>query len=215
MIRSPIMFRFPYSRTPAFWALAPWLLACGLFSAGVRINGANDAIALQTPTGTESFTGILKLIYRQKYNLAITQLEQVLEKNPADGEALTYLATANLYQNLDFSKAKKEFDAAFKAGGGATFFVTHSHEHFSTGDVVDYCRGWLHLRGTGLEFVPIEGNHHFKAGYNEVEEFKVNRLSKKVFHLKVADKNQNFRGRSNSEIEPLLIIALYKSFAHN
>jgi hypothetical protein len=101
------------------------------------------------------------------------------------------------------------------AGGGATFFVTHSHEKLNTADVVDYCRGWLHLRKDMVEFAPIEGNHGFKIKYNEVEEFKRNRLSKSTFHIKLNGKSQNFRGRSNGELEPLLIIALFKSFTRS
>lgn len=158
---------------------------------------------------------ILDLIRRQKYDEAITRLEQVLERDPSNSEALTYMATANLYHDLNFAKAKKEFEDAFKAGGGATFFVTHSHEKFTTGDVVDYCRGWLHLRRDGVEFVPTEGTHGFKHKFSEVKEFKRNRLSKSAFHIKVGGKSQNFRGRSNTELEPLLIIALYKSFTPN
>jgi tetratricopeptide (TPR) repeat protein len=155
----------------------------------------------------------LDLIRRQQYAEAITRLEQILEANPTNGEARTYLATANLYNDLNFTKARKDFDEAFKAGGGATFFVTHSHEKLSSDDVVDYCRGWLHLRKEGVEFVPIEGPHGFKLHFSEIEEFKQNRFSKTVFHIKVGNKNQNFRGRSASELEPLLILAVYKSFA--
>jgi hypothetical protein len=176
---------------------------------------ASGNAAIQTPADSPAWAPILDLIYRQRYNEAITRLEQVLEKNPANGEALTYMATANLYHDLNFTKAQKEFAEAFKAGGGATFFVTHSHEKLNTDDVVDYCRGWLHLRPDGVEFVPTEGSHGFKARYNEVEEVKRNRLSKKFFHIKVGGKSQNFRGRSSSDLEPLLIIALYKSFARN
>lgn len=192
------------------WRAIPisWLAFCLLLT-GVR---ANKPAALQAPTDSPAFAGVLNLIYRQKYNEAITQVEQVLEKNPGNGEALTYLATAKLYHDLNFTKAKKEFEDAFKAGGGATFFVSHSHEKFNTEDMVDYCRGWLHLRRDGIQFVPTEGPHGFKLKYTEVEEFKTNRLSKIVFHIKVGGKSQNFRGRSNSDLEPLLIIALYKSF---
>jgi len=184
------------------------LLFC-LLLPGIRAMSAVH----QAPRERAESTRILDLLYRQKYNEAITRLERVLERNPVDADALTYMATANLYLELNFLKSMKEFDTAFKAGGGATLFVTHSHERFSTGDVVDYCRGWLHLRSDALEFVPIDGNHGFKSRYQEVEELKTNRLSKKVFHIRVGEKNQNFRGRSNSEGEPLLIIALYKSFA--
>jgi tetratricopeptide (TPR) repeat protein len=167
----------------------------------------------QAPKAAEVIA--LDLIRRQQYAEAITRLEQILESNPNNGEALTYLATANLYNDLNFSKAKKEFEKAFKAGGGATFFVSHSHEKLSTDEIVDYCRGWLHLRKGSVEFIPIEGNHGFKVQLTEVVEFKQNRFSKTVFHIKVGEKNQNFRGRSVSELEPLLILAVYKNLALN
>lgn len=157
----------------------------------------------------------LDLIYRQKYNDAITRLEQILEREPGNTEAMTFMATANLYQSLDFAKAQQNFEEAFKAGGGATFFVIHSHESFNTDDVVDYCRGWLHLRRDSVEYVPIEGTHALKLTYSQVGEFKRNRLTKKAFHITVGGKNQNFRGRSNSETEALLIVALYNRFTRN
>ncbi|HVQ37034.1 MAG TPA: hypothetical protein VMS31_05855 [Pyrinomonadaceae bacterium] len=193
-----------YSRRLAPVAILIGLLATSDVSAGGKA-------AVQTPTDP----AILDLLYRLKYNEAITRLEQVLEKDPQNGEALTYTATAMLYQDLNFTKAKREFEEAFKVGGGATFFVTHSHEKFNTDDVVDYCRGWLHLRKDGVEFVPTEGRHGFQVKYNEVEEFKTNRLSKSTFHIKVGGKSQNFSGRTKGELEPLLIIALYKSFTRN
>ncbi len=158
---------------------------------------------------------ILDLIYRQKYDDAITRLEEVLEKDPKNAEALTYMATANLYLHQNFTTALEDFKEAFNAGGGATFFVTHSHEKFNTDYVADYCRGWLHLRKDGIEFVPSEGAHGFKISYTEVEELKVNRLSKRAFHIKFNQKSQNFYTRSNTELEPLLIIALQKSFTRN
>lgn len=197
-----------YSRSSVLIAIPIGLLAFGFLIIGVQ---ASRQAEIRAPTDP----AILNLIYRQNYNEAITRLERVLERNPGNGEALTYLATAMLYHDLNFTKAKMEFEEAFKAGGGATFFVTHSHEKFSTDDAVDYCRGWLHFRADGVEFVPTEGSHGFKIKYNEVEEFKKNRLSKTAFHIKVGGKSQNFRGRSNSELEPLLIIALYKSFIRN
>lgn len=206
------MFRFSHQTRSGLRAILVSLLVYWLVLSGV---GPSVSAASQGSDGPAAFDGIRNLIYRQKYNDAIVQLEQVLEKTPRNGEALTYMATANLYQSLAFTKALKDFKEAFQAGGGATFFVTHSHENFSTADVVDYCRGWLHLRAGGIEFIPIDGTHGFKLKYSEVEEFKINRLSKKVFHIKAGEKNQNFRGRSNSDIEPLLIVALYQSFARN
>jgi tetratricopeptide (TPR) repeat protein len=169
------------------------------------------------PAAAQSTTNaaILDLIHRQKYNDAITKLEEILERDPKNAEALTYMATANLYLHLNFTTALEDFKDAFNAGGGATFFVTHSHEKFNTDYVADYCRGWLHLRKDGIEFVPSEGAHGFKLSYRDVEEFKVNRLSKRAFHIKFNQKSQNFYTRSNTEFEPLLIIALHKSFTRN
>jgi len=201
------MFRTShYSRSAAVIAIG--LIISSLLAKPAHMSGQTIAQSSTNPA-------ILDLIYRQKYNDAISRAEQVLESDPRNGEALTYLATANLYQTLNFSKAQTEFEEAFKAGGGATFFVTHSHEVLNTTDVVDYCRGWLHLRRDSVEFVPIEGSHGFKVNYNQVGEFKRNRLTKKAFHIKVGEKSQNFRGRSNSDLEALLIVALYRIFAGN
>ncbi len=208
-IKITTMFRTSNdSRLLALIATRIVLLVFSLVTMGVHAGG-------QTTNQSSTGQAILDLIYRQKYNDAITSIEQVLEREPGNSEALTFMATANMYQTRDFFKAQKEFEGAFKAGGGATFFVTHSHEMFTTGDVVDYCRGWFHLRRDGIQFVPIESPHGFKLQFNQVEEFKRNRLSKRVFHIKVGGKSQNFRGRSNTELEPLLIIALYKSFTQN
>lgn len=192
----------------AITRLLKTICACaGLTALLVLANGISA-----NQQASPSSAGALDLIHRQKYDEAITQLEQVLEKEPGNSEALTYMVTANLYRSRNFFKAKDEFREAFNAGGGATFFVTHSHEKFTTSDVVDYCRGWLHLRKDSVEFSPIDGSHGFKTQVTQVTEFAVNKLSKKAFHIKAGGKSQNFRGRSNTDLEPLLIVALYKSF---
>lgn len=197
-----------YSRLIAlfmiFIGLLPYLMLKHKVNASAQTT-AQSAIDPVIPT----------LIHRQKYNEAITRLDQILEREPQNGEALTYMATANLYQNLEFTKAQREFEEAFKAGGGATFFVTHSHEEFTTDDIADYCRGFFHLRKERLEFVSVDGTHTIKVPFSELKEFKQNRLSRKAFHIKFGGKSQNFQGRSNTELEVLLIIALYKSFTGN
>lgn len=176
-----------------------------LFGKGIEANQ-------QTVSSSSVGPAVLNLIQSQKYDAAITQLEQVLEREPGNSEALTYMATANLYRSRNFFKAQTEFKEAFKAGGGATFFVTHSHEMFTTADVVDYCRGWLHLRKNSVEFSPTDGGHGFKVQVDQIAEFAINKLSKKAFHIKAGGKSQNFRGRSNTDLEPILIVALYKNF---
>ena len=193
--------------------LALLLIFIGLLPYPLLKHSAN--VRAQTTVQSAIEPVIPTLIYRQKYNEAIMRLEQILEREPQNGEALTYMATANLYQNLEFTKAQREFEEAFKAGGGATFFVTHSHEEFTTDDIADYCRGFLHLRKDRLEFVSVEGGHVLKVPFSELKEFKQNRLSRKAFHIKFGGKSQNFQGRTNTELEVLLIIALYKSFTGN
>lgn len=195
-----------YSRSSALIVFVLHLIIGTLLASPAHFSGQEGAPS--SPNAT-----VLDLIYRQKYNDAITKAQQMLESDPRNGETLTYLATANLYQTLNFTQGETEFDDAYKAGGGATFFVTHSHEALNTEDVVDYCRGWLHLRRDSVEFVPLEGSHGFKVNYNQVDEFKRNRLTKKAFHIKVGEKSQNFRGRSNNELEALLIVALYRKFS--
>lgn len=170
----------------------------------------NFCVNQNTPSDA---TRVLNLIRNQRYNDALTLLERILEKDPKNGEALTYLATANLYLDRNFTKAKEEFDCAYQQGGGATFLVSHSHENVLAADeIVDYCRGWLHLRRSGIQFVPLEGDHGFNLAFSEVSEFKQNRFGKSLFHIKVGGKNQNFRGRTGLDLEALLIIAVYKSF---
>ena len=183
--------------------------------ASIAVLLAIELLIGQAAAQSNSSHAVLDLIYRQKYDDAITRLEEVLERDPKNAEALTYMATANLYLHQNFTTALEDFKEAFNAGGGATFYVIHSHEKFNTDYVADYCRGWLHLRKDGIEFVPADGSHGFKISYSEVEELKVNRLSKRAFHIKFRNKSQNFYTRSNSEFEPLLIIALQKSFNKN
>jgi len=194
------------SRLIALLALSTALL---IFTLPTRVDSR------QSSTQSSTNATALSLIYRQKYNDAITRLEETLEREPGNLEAQTLMATANFYQSLDFGKAQKDFEEAFKAGGGATFFVSHSHEIVNSDDIVDYCRGWLHLRRDSIEFVPIEGSHGFKVTFGQVEEFKRNRLTKRIFHIKFDGKSQNFRGRSNTETEALLIVALYNRFTRN
>jgi tetratricopeptide (TPR) repeat protein len=154
-----------------------------------------------------------RLIRQQRYNDAINLLEQRLETSPDDGEALAYFGAAKLYADHDFLKAQEMFERSFRAGGGASFFVSHSHESAMSGeDITSYCRGWLHLRRGGLEFVPEDGEHGFKMPFADVVELKQNRL-KTFFHLKRGGANQNFRPRTSDERETLLILALYKKFS--
>jgi tetratricopeptide (TPR) repeat protein len=155
----------------------------------------------------------LDLIGRQRYDDAINRLEQILETRPAEPEALTLLATAQLYADKDFLKAQKAFEAAFRAGGGASFFVNHSHEKLGGSELADYCRGWLHLRKDGVRYVPSDGDHGFSRPYSGIVEFQPNRWRKALFHIKYAEKNQNFRGRTGDESEALLVVALFKKFA--
>jgi tetratricopeptide (TPR) repeat protein len=183
------------------------LLACLLLQAGA------SASTHAPQTSGSPADSVLNLIRLQRYNDALNRLEQMLESRPNEPEALTYLATAQMYLDKDFLKAQKSFEEAFRAGGGASFFVSHSHEKIGGNDLVDYCRGWLHLRKSGVRFVPVEGEHGFEQVYSNITEVQRNRFAKTLFHIKYAEKSQNFRGRTGDESEALLVVALFKKFA--
>ena len=158
-------------------------------------------------------SGALDLIRQQRYNDAINKLEQLLEAEPGQAKAVGYLGTAHLYGDRDFARAQKLFEESFRAGGGATFWVSHSHEKLTSGEMADYCRGWLHLGKGEVEFAPDNSEHAFRLRDSDIREFKQNRLSRVVFHIQVEKKTYNFRPRSGDEREVWLILALYKKFA--
>jgi hypothetical protein len=154
-----------------------------------------------------------ELIRQARYDAAITKLEQVLEVEPNQPDALMYMATAHLYSERDFLKANEGFEKSFQAGGGAAFWVSHSHETtLSTGDLTDYCRGWLYLRKGEVEFIPEDGEHGFRLSYSDIKEFKQNRSAPSMFHIKDGKKNYNFRPRTEDKSEVWLILALSQKF---
>jgi len=153
-----------------------------------------------------------ELIQQARYDAAIGRLEEVLEAEPNHPDALMYMGTAILYSERDYLKAKEWFEKSFRAGGGAAFLVSHSHEVLSTGDLADTCRGWLFLRKGEAEFASDKSEHAFRLSHSEIKEFKQNRLTRQMFHIEREKKNFNFRPRSGEEGEVLLILALYKKF---
>jgi tetratricopeptide (TPR) repeat protein len=166
--------------------------------------------SLQNPPNSTS--AALELIRQQRYNDALNILEQVLEATPAQPEALAYLGTVHLYAFHDFLKAQKLFEESFRAGGGATFWVSHSHENLGTGELADYCRGWLHLRKGELEFAPVNEEHGFRLANSEIKEFKQNRAVRRLFHVRSNKKTYDFRPRTGDTREIWLILILYKKF---
>ncbi|HJQ23821.1 MAG TPA: hypothetical protein VKA60_07875 [Blastocatellia bacterium] len=153
-----------------------------------------------------------ELLRQQRYNEAITRLEQALEARPADAQALAFMGAAVLYSERNFVKAQKLFEQSFAAGGGAAFWVSHSHEAFGSDELADYCRGWLLLRKGEVEFAPENSEHGFRLSLADIKEFKQNRF-RRLFHIKDNDKTYNFRPRTGDENEVLLILILAKKFS--
>lgn len=150
------------------------------------------------------------MVKQQRYNDAINILEQVVEQNPSHAEAISLLATSQMYATHDFVKALAGFEDALKLGGYAALWVSHSHEKLGTSELADYCRGWLYLRKDGVEFTPQNSDHGFQITYSQIEEFAQNKLARRLFHIKYSNKTYNFRPRSGEESEVLLVVAVYK-----
>jgi len=155
-----------------------------------------------------------ELIRERRYKDAITKLEEALETAPNNAEALSLLGAAYLYGEQDFIKAKKTFEASSGAGGGATFWVNHSHEKLGTSELSDYCRGWFYIRKGGIEFSPEHSDHGFRLSYGEVKELKQNRLFKSQFHINDGQKTFNFRPRTGDEGEVWLVVAMFKNLSN-
>lgn len=154
-------------------------------------------------------------IVNARYDQAIDKLEQELATTPDDLEAFSLLATARVYKERDFLKAKQYFEDAISKGGGVSFVVSHSHEisAMSVGDPNDYCRGWLHMRKGEARFVADNGEHSVIIPFSDIAEFKQNRMPK-LFHIKFGkDKNYNFSPRSRDERESLLIVVMYQKLS--
>jgi tetratricopeptide (TPR) repeat protein len=161
---------------------------------------------------TEPILIARQLIKEYRYNDAINKLEQFLEANPNDPEALMLMGAAYIYQGGNFLKAKELFEQSFRAGGGAAFWVNHSHEWLSSEELTDYCRGWLYIRKGQVEFSPEDGEHAFRLAPSEIKEFEQNRRQRSMFHIKRHDRNYNFLPRSRKEAEVLLILTIYKKY---
>jgi tetratricopeptide (TPR) repeat protein len=155
----------------------------------------------------------LELMAQQRYNAAISKLEEVLETSPKDARAIGYLGTAQLYARRDFTKAQKLLEEALGVGGDAAFWVNHSHEKLTSGEMTEYCRGWLHVRKGEVEFAPADKEHAFRLTSSEIKEFKQNRMSKTLFHIQADKKTYNFRPRTGDEREVWLIIALFNKYS--
>jgi tetratricopeptide (TPR) repeat protein len=173
---------------------------------------AHYALALPPQTAPREVAQAKEAIRQQRYNDAITRLEQTLEERPAEPQALEFMGAAVLYSERNFTKAQKLFEQSFQAGGGAAFWVSHSHEALGSDELADYCRGWLFLRKGEVEFAPENSEHGFRLSLSDLKEFKQNRF-RRLFHLKDGDKTYNFRPRTGDENEVLLILILAKKFS--
>lgn len=189
------------------------LIVCFSISLGL----SQSAPAFQLPPEVSMAAGMIK---EERYDDAANKLRQFLDARPNDPEALTLLATAQVYKEKDYVKGKGLFEEVIKQGGGASFFVGHSHEKtvMSIGDPTDYCRGWLHLRKGKLIFVPDNGDHRLELAYSEIKDFGQNNF-KKLFHLKTVkdkdgkERNYNFAPRSRNDAEVLLIVVMYQKIS--
>ena len=152
------------------------------------------------------------LVRQQHYGEAVSRVEEVLESSPDNAEALSLMGAAQLYGRHDFLTAKALFEESFQKGGGATFWVHHSHEKLGNELLSDYCRGWLYFDKSGVTFTSDSTGDSFHLPYSAVKELKQNRLARSMFHIKDEEKTFNFRPRTGDKAEVFLIVAIYEKF---
>ena len=175
---------------------------------------ASIAVALSLLAGgQQNLSSARELVRQQRYDAAVSRLEEFLEASPNNAEALSLMGAAQLYSRRDFLKAKALFEESFRAGGGATFWVHHSHEKLGDELLADYCRGWLYLDKTGITFTAEVEDHSFRLQYSAVKEIKQNRFFHSLFHVKDGARTFNFRPRTGEEAEVLLILTMYLKFS--
>ncbi len=198
-----------------FHLLARRPALAGLLLTFVCLNGSlgltQSKLAFQFPPAVSM---AVEMIKEERYDDAINKLDQYLDSKPDDTDAVTMRATARVYKEKDYSKGVRHFEEAMKKGGGASFFVNHSHEvtKMGVGDPVNYCRGWLHLRKGQMTFVPDSSSHTLSLSAKEVTEIEQNRFpNKNIFHIKAGKSiNYNFAPRSHQESEILLILVMFE-----
>lgn len=180
-----------------------FVLVVNLFSSSIVVGQTNP-----------STSTALELIRKQRYNEAINALEQLLEVNPDNTEAIAYMGAAQLYSQLRIENAQKYYEKSLQSGGEAIFWVTYTKETLFGGNIEDDSRGWLHLRKGEIIFSPVEGDslEPVRFSPSQIKEIKQNRTSKRMFHIKSGDKTYNFRPRSGTEEETLLIIIFYQKY---
>jgi hypothetical protein len=175
------------------------------------------AVVFSVPTvslsqGIPSIASARDAIERGRYANAVEDLEELVATGGQKAELLTFLATARMYRDRRFYDSLAEFGDAFEAGGGASFLVAHSHEALSDSEVVDVCRGWLHLRSGTVEYQSSDSGHSFRVTSAEIGEFETNRLSKSIFHVRIGGKVWNFRPRTARKDEAQLVTTVFEKF---
>lgn len=182
-----------------------------LILATVLLSFAASALSQGTPTVASARDAI----ERGRYEIAVEDLMELSGGGKTNPEALTFLATARMYRDRRFYDSFKEFGGAFAAGGGASFVVAHSHEALSDAEVVNVCRGWLHLRLGTVEFESSESGHSFRVASADIEEIEPNKLSKSLFHVRTGGKVWNFRPRTATKDESQLVSLVFNKFVRS
>jgi len=118
----------------------------------------------------------LDLIRKQRYDDAINVLEQILEVNANNTEAIAYMGAAQSYSQLRIENAQKFYEKSLQSGGQAIFWVNYTKETLFGGNIEDDSRGWLRLRKGEIEFSPVDGNsiEPLRFSPSQIKEIKQN-----------------------------------------
>jgi hypothetical protein len=176
-----------------------WVAAFLALNLGAGQSGRHADLKMQ---GIQAFE-------KGRYSETAGKLEEIWEEDQSDPKVAEYLAMGYLYGEKSVEKAAPVMQKAIADGGQASFLVVHSHEHggFLHGDVISqFCTGRISIVPGKLIFVSDDQPEHNVTVFPaDLTDFSVLGGAPGRIHIKAAGKTYNFRVKSETRKEAVLL----------